>query len=249
MKLTLLEIVQDMLTATDSENVSTVGETEDAGMCVNIANREFERLISKFRWRHTRTFGKLVTRTNLHEMNIPTTAIAIVPNTLYYEGDRVYWMDADSFLSYTLPRLATESNIVETGDIKVYTDRNPQYYTSFNDEVLVFDAYPTASGLVAADTDCILYNAPTSRLTSDGDFFDLPPQAFPALVLRCITKAIAEIKGDTQGAQFEKRDADNAVAALSRNARLVDVFDDRRDHIVPRRSMRNTFNRTVRIIA
>jgi hypothetical protein len=249
MKLTLLEIVQDMLTATDSENVSTVGETEDAGMCVNIANREFERLISKFRWRHTRTFGKLVTRTNLHEMNIPTTAIAIVPDTLYYEGDRVYWMDADSFLNYTLPRLATESNIVETGDIKVYTDRNPHYYTSFNDEVLVFDAYPTSSGLVAADTDCILYNSPTSRLTSDGDFFDLPPQAFPALVLRCITKAIAEIKGDTQGAQFEKRDADNAVAALSRNARLVDVFDDRRDHIVPRRSMRNTFNRTVRIIA
>ena len=48
MKLTLLELVQDMLVATDSENVSTVGETEDAGMCVNIANREFEKLISKF---------------------------------------------------------------------------------------------------------------------------------------------------------------------------------------------------------
>jgi len=29
MKLTLLEIIQDMLTATDSENVSDVGETEE----------------------------------------------------------------------------------------------------------------------------------------------------------------------------------------------------------------------------
>ena len=76
----------------------------------------------------------------------------------------------------------------------------------------------------------------------------MPPQAFSALVSRCIVAAVREIKGDTQGAQAEKRDADNAVAALSRNARLVDVFSDRRDHIVPRRSMRNTFNRTVRIV-
>jgi len=249
MKLTLLEIVQDMLNATDSEAVSGVGETEDAGMCVNIANREFERLISKFRWRHTRAFGKLVVRTNLHEMDIPTTAIALVPNSLYYSGNRVYWMNPDRFLAYTLPRDTTESNITETGDIKVYTDRDPQYYTSFNDEVMIFDAYPDASGLVAEDTDCILYNHPTSRLTADGEYFDLPPQAFSALVSRCIVAAISEIKGDTQGAGFHKRDADNAVASLSRNARLVDVIDDRRDHIVPRRSMRNTFNRTVRIVA
>jgi hypothetical protein len=248
MKLTLLEIVQDMLTATDSENVSTVGETEDAGMCVNIANREFERLISKFRWRHTRAFGKLVVRANNHEMDLPTSAIAIVPNSLYYSGNRVFWMEPDRFLSYTIPRNTTESNIIEVGDIKVYSDRDPQYYTSFNDEVLIFDAYPDASGLVADNTDCIIYNHPTSRLTSDSEYFDLPSQAFPALVSRCIVSAVREIKGDTQGAQAEKRDADNAIAALSRNARLIDVLDDLRDNIVARRSMRNTFNRTVRII-
>jgi len=249
MKLTLLELVQDMLVATDSENVTDVGETEDAGMCVNIANREFERLISKFRWRHTRAFGKLVVRANLHEMDLATTDIAIDPETLYYSGNRVYWMEPDLFLSYTLGRNTSDSNISEVGNVKVFTDRDPQYFTSFNDEVLIFDAYPDASGLVAGDTDCLVYNAPTSRLTTDGEYFDLPSQAFPALGLRCISKAMLEIKGDTQGAQAEKRDADNAVAALSRNARLVDIPNDRRSHIVPRRSMRNTFNRTVRIVS
>jgi hypothetical protein len=181
-------------------------------------------------------------------MDLPTNAIAIVPDSLYYSDNRVYWMAPDRFLSYTLSRDTTESNITEISDIKVYTDRDPQYYTSFNDEVLIFDSYPDASGLVAENTDCIIYNQPTSRLTSDSEYFDLPPQAFSALVSRCIVVAIREIKGDTQGAQATKRDADNAVASLSRNARLVDVFDDRRDHIVPRRSMRNTFNRTIRIV-
>ena len=248
MKLTLLQIVQDMLSSTDSENVSSVGETEDAGMCVNIANREFEKLISKYRWRHTRAFGKLDTTSNNHEMKVPTTAIAIVHDPVYYKNDRVYYMEPDRFLAYTIERNTSESNITEVNHVKVYTDRNPQHYTSFDDETLVFDAYPTASGLVSDDFDVILYTHPTSRLTSDGEFFDLPPQAYSALVERCVSVAMLEIKGDSQGAQIKKRSADNAVASLSRNARLVDVPDDRRKYIVTRRSARNTFNRTERIM-
>jgi hypothetical protein len=247
MKLTLLEIVQDMLVATDSENVSSVGETEDAGMCVNIANREFEKLISKFRWRHTRALSKLEVTSNKNEMTLPSTAVAVDPYSIYYAGDRVYWMEPDSFLSMTLTRLTSESNITEVNNVHVYTDRNPTYFTSFDDSTLVFDAYPNASGLTKADTDVIVYTQPTSRLTSDAEYFDLPAQAFPALVQRCISKAILEIKGDTQGYQAEKREADNAVAALSRNARLVDIPDDRRKFLVTRRSMRNNYNRGERI--
>lgn len=237
-----------MLTATDSENVTGVGQTEDAGMCVNIANREFERLISGYRWRHTRTLGKLEVTSNLNEMTLPTTAIALDPNTMYYAGDRVYWMDHDRFLAYTITRNTSESNISEVNNVHVYTDRNPQYFTSFNDSTIVFDSYPNSSGLLKANTDVMLYDHPTSRLTADGEYFDLPPQAFPALTQRCIARAILEIKGDTQGYTAVKREADNAIASLSRNARLVDIPDDRRKHVIPRTSMRNTFHRTERIL-
>lgn len=247
MKLTLLEIVQDMLTATDSENVTSVGHSEDAGMCVNIANREFERLISKFRWRHTRAFSKLEVTANLNEMGLATNAIAIKPYSVYYSDARVTWMDEDDFLAFTISRSTSETNVQDSNNIKIYNDRDPQYYTSFNDETLVFDAIPTGGGLVKANTDCIVYTHPTSRLISDGEYFDLPKQAFSALVQRCIARAVLEIKGDTQGYQAENRAANSAVAALGRNARLVDILDDRRDHIVPRRSMINTFNRTQRI--
>tara|TARA_R110001592_G_scaffold255311_1_gene518837 strand:- start:159 stop:908 length:750 start_codon:yes stop_codon:yes gene_type:complete len=247
MKLTLLEIVQDMLTATDSENVTSVGHSEDAGMCVNIANREFERLISKFRWRHTRAFSKLEVTSVANEMTLATNAVAIKPDSVYYSDARIEFMDEEDFLAFTITRNTSETNIIDSNNIKIYNDRDPQFYTSFNDETLVFDAIPNGSGLVKANTDCIIYNHPTSRLTLDGEYFDLPKQAFSALAQRCIARAVLEIKGDTQGYQAENSAANNAVAALSRNARLVDVLDDRRDRIVPRRSMRNTFNRTQRI--
>ena len=248
MKLTLLELVQDMLVATDSENVSTVGETEDAGMCVNIANREFEKLISKFRWRHTRSFSKLEVTSIKNEMTLASNAVAVDPSTVYYSDDRVYWMEPDRFLAYTITRLTSESNIVESNNVKVYNDRNPQYFTSFDDYTLVFDSYPNDSGLLKANTDVIVYTQPTSRLNADAEYFDLPSQAFPALSQRCIAKAVLEIKGDTQGYAAEKREADSAVAALSRNIILVDKPPDVRHNIIPRRSMRNTFNRTQRII-
>ena len=248
MKLTLLELVQDMLVATDSENVSTVGETEDAGMCVNIANREFEKLISKFRWRHTRSFSKLEVTSIKNEMTLASNAVAVDPSTVYYSDDRVYWMEPDRFLAYTITRLTSESNIVESNNVKVYNDRNPQYFTSFDDYTLVFDSYPNDSGLLKANTDVIVYTQPTSRLNADAEYFDLPSQAFPALSQRCIAKAVLEIKGDSQGYAAEKLEADSAVAALSRNIILVDKPPDVRHNIIPRRSMRNTFNRTQRII-
>ena len=184
MKLTLLELVQDMLVATDSENVSTVGETEDAGMCVNIANREFEKLISKFRWRHTRSFSKLEVTSIKNEMTLASNAVAVDPSTVYYSDDRVYWMEPDRFLAYTITRLTSESNIVESNNVKVYNDRNPQYFTSFDDYTLVFDSYPNDSGLLKANTDVIVYTQPTSRLNADAEYFDLPSQAFPALSQR-----------------------------------------------------------------
>ena len=248
MKLTLLELVQDMLVATDSENVSSVGETEDAGMCVNIANREFEKLISKFRWRHTRAFSKLEVTSIKNEMTLATNAVAIDPTVVYYADERVYWMEPERFLAYTITRLTSESNITESNNVKVYTNRNPQYYTSFDDFTLVFDSYPNDSGLLKASTDVIVYTQPTSRLSADGDYFDLPAIAFSALAQRCIAKAVLEIKGDTQGYGAEKREADNAVASLSRNIILIDKPSDVRDNIIPRRSMRNTFNRTQRIL-
>lgn len=237
-RLTLLELVQDMLSAVDSESVTDVGETEEAGMAVSIANRSYEKIIEGRRWCHLRGYHQLSTSANLNEMTLPSGTIAMNPHSLYYETVLVWWMEPEEFLDMTIARDTSEANIQAINNIKVFNDRNPQFFTSDDDETLRFDAIPDSGGLQGSDTNCIAYVAPTSRKTANGDIFDLPGQAFPALNELCIATAIAELKGDTQTAAARLREYKALMARLTRTSRLIDLNDDLRKWIVPRRSLR-----------
>jgi len=238
MKLTLLELVQDMLAALDAENVSGVGQTEEAGMCVQIANRAYEQMMMGKRWRHLRGYHQLSTTANFNEMTTPSGTVAVDPVHIYYNDALVTYKSPEEFLAITIARNTAESNIALYNNIKVYTDRDPSYFTSDDDETLRFDAIPdTINGLQAADTMVLAFVAPTSRLSADAEIFDMPAQMFPALNSLCIAKALGELKGDTNQSATEMGNYRSMAARLGRNARLVDRRDDSRKWIIPRRSL------------
>ena len=248
MKLTLLQLVQDMLVAIDAENVSDVTTTTESNMCVAIANRTYEELMSMYRWRHLRQYSTLSTNANKNQLIVPDGTVAVDPTSLWYgstdEEQPVFWLSPNDFLAITIRRQEADATVEKVGNIKSYNDRNPQYFTSDDDEILKFDAFPDSGGLVGTDCVCIIYKVATSRLATNTDVFDLPGIAFPALSSMCIAKAIAELKGDTQGSQLEKRNFTRLMSSLMRNSRLIDVLDDRRVHTVPRYPI----SRTGRII-
>tara|TARA_R110000765_G_scaffold394646_1_gene488190 strand:- start:4490 stop:5257 length:768 start_codon:yes stop_codon:yes gene_type:complete len=237
MQLTLLELVQDMLSAVDAENVSSVSDTEEATMCVNIANRSFEEMIAVHkRWRHLRTHSALSASTYLNDLALPSGTLAVDPYNIYYNGSCIPHLSPEEFLSLTIKRDTTESTIESINSIKVYNDRVPQYFTSFDDETLTFDAIPNnVSGLNSALSLGLMYIAPTSRLTTDAQVFDLPSQVFPALDMYCVAKATAELKGDTQAAVGLLRQYKALMANLARTSRVIDKRNDLRGWIVPRR--------------
>ena len=75
-----------------------------------------------------------------------------------------------------------------------------------------------------------------AALVNDGDFFDLPIQAFPALIELCLSYAIGELKGDTQEAAKRERTYLKQMSSLARNARLIDVPTDVLSFIIARRT-------------
>jgi hypothetical protein len=252
-RLTLLELVQGMLAAIDAENVTSVGQTEEAGQCVSIVNRCYEDMLSTWRWKHLRTYANLVNNSsNLHELNVPDNALAIDPDVMWYKdsandsgAQKVWYLNPTEFLTMTLSRNLADSGIIELDGIRVHNDKIPQFFTSDDDETLQFDAVVDSSnGLAAARTQTLAWILPSSRLVVDAEVPDLPRQAFPALEDFCIGTAVKELKGDTQAAQLTLREFKRKMANLSRNARVIDKSDDTRDHIVPRRRSRRTLINT-----
>ena len=235
MQLTLLNLVQDMLVATDGQNVTSIDETEESSMCINIANRAFEEMIGGFRWRHMREYAQLSTGAQLNELVLPSGTFSFEPNDFYYNDNIVYYLDTERFIAITIARDTSESNIEEINNVKVFNDRDPQWFTSFDDATLVFDTIPSASGLDATKSRALVYILPVARKSQNADVFDLPLQAFPALSLLCESKAVGTLKGDTQEAQRIYREYVKSVSSLARNARVIDILNDRRKHIVPRR--------------
>lgn len=242
-KLTLLELVQDALDATDAEEVSDVEETTDSSMIVNIANRSYEEMMAKHKWRHLRKYAVLEGSTNLNDLDLPAGTVSFDPFNMWYGIDgnelRVTYLDPDMYLQNTIGRLTSESNITKIDNLKVYNDRPPLWFTSDNDETLRFDAMPTSAGLVAGNSLCLIWQLPANRLLVNADIFDLPETAFPALSSLIITKALNELKGDTQGAALERRNYITLMSSLARNARVVDKPDDNRKFIVPRKTNPN----------
>jgi len=85
-------------------------------------------------------------------------------------------------------RDSTDTNITEVADtsgisMNVYNDRAPQYFTSFDNEYVVFDAYDSLvdSTLQTAKTSCYGKVYPTWTM-SDTFVPDLPTQSFSYLL-------------------------------------------------------------------
>lgn len=200
MQLTLLELVQKMLASIEAENISTISGSEEAGMCVEIANRAFGEMIYSHPWKHLRSSSALSAGANLNTLVGPANCIAIESFPLYYETNLVRYIDPEDFLFITRQRDSAAANVDTINGLYIYNDRNPTYFTTFDDDELVFDAIPTGAGLVAADTLAMVMVGPSTELSTDNQIFNLPAKAFPALLARCLEYTAEELAGDSQRA-------------------------------------------------
>lgn len=225
MQLTLIQVVQDMLAATQSDSITTLSSTdsEDALLCVNIANREYERLIYKYRWFHKRTQEALIAGAYNSNLKGNTGVYHIDLNNVYYEQNRLLYVGPEDFLSRTRARDSAASNVTTINGLYILNDVDPTFFTSFDGVELVFDATESAGAITAADSRAIVYKGPTARLSADANTFDLPMEIFSQFDELCIAKALIEIKGDGQGGLLKQKHAEYEIEKLGKKLKLFEV--------------------------
>lgn len=211
MKYTLLEVVQDVLNDLDADFVNTINSTVESQQIAQIAKTCYNEMISNRDWPHLRMLSQLDASGDTAKpthMRIPDGVkkldwikydkIRTSETRIRYED--VQYKYPDEFLTITNARNSDNSNIKKVVDfnnttILVFNNAAPTYWTSFDDEWVVFDSYNSAidDTLKKAKTQVYFIKEP-SWTVADSFIPDLPEEAFAAYIEEVKSTAFFTLK-------------------------------------------------------
>lgn len=237
MKMSLIEMVQDILSDMDSDEVNSFDDTAEAAQVAQIVKSTYFAMMSNRNWPHLRRAiqitpsgdGALPTHMIVQEA-IKELCFINYNKVKVGETRKVYqpikYLYPDDFLRVTNKRNNDNADIDvildPTGvELLVKNNTAPTYYTSFDDSTLVFDSYDNLvdSTLQESKVQAQAYLMPTWRHVDDA-IPNLPDEAFTALLEESKSRAMLKLK-QVQDVKAEQ-EATRQQRWLSRKARKVE---------------------------
>lgn len=199
MKLSLLDITQDVLNEMDADEVNSINDTVESQQVAAIIRSCFIELTSNRNWPQQR---KLIQLDGLYDLSKPN--YLRIPDNLKeliffnyecHKSDQtkevwkeIKYKEPDAFLRYISGRNSDDENVIEVTDfggsnLLITNNFAPQYWTSFDDKHVVTDSYDITvdDTLHKVKTQCLAYMSPV-WVHEDEAIPDLPDDAFALLV-------------------------------------------------------------------
>ena len=198
MKMSLLDIVQDILSEADSDEVNSIDDTTEALQAAQIVKTCYYDLITNNEWPHLKKLIQLDHSVDLNKPNylkLPEKLRELSdfrylkknPNADIYTYQSVHYKYPDEFLTIVNNR-PLDANVIEVVDfggvkLRVYDNADPMYWTSFDDVYIVTDSYNSTvdDTLKKEKTQCLASIIPDWQ-RADDFIPDLPAEAFPRLL-------------------------------------------------------------------
>jgi len=193
--MTLLEITQDILSDMNSDSVNSINDTVEALQVAQIIKSTYFSIIDGRDWPHLFQFFKLTasgTASRPTHMSLPDNVLKV--NWIKYnirtstdtkdKYTKIIYKTPEEFMEICDSRDSSASRVTQVTDptgvyINIYNDTAPIYYTSFDNENIVMDAYDSGvdSTLTQVKSQCYGKVYPTWTMT-DEFVADLPEEAF-----------------------------------------------------------------------
>lgn len=215
MKYTLLELTQSILSSMDSDEVTSIDDTVESLQVVEVIKTVYDDIISR---------SDLQTSKTLFNLTASVDALKPIVMSKPDSIDKIEWIkyntravtdteDTWSYMTYRSPldfvdmmhSLSLSESWIDSfnytfpdgSNVTFYyrNDAPPQYYTTFDDGTIFFDAYDSGvdSKLLAAKTLC--YGTRISDFVAEDDYVpNLQPQQFALLLNEAKSLAWAELK-------------------------------------------------------
>lgn len=217
-KLTNLELVQNILSSMDSDNVNSISDTEEASQIQIVLKEVYNNIISRRRWeflKKTRQLENVSDITRPNKMKIPDNVTRIEcfnwQTIDAKDPERKPWKQLSylppcDFIKHVQSRdveqLKIQGRVLEVVNddlvpIPMITDKEPSYWTSFDDVHVYLDNFTDVGTNATATSPRTSVDVTQQQLWRDGDLEIqfLPPEMFPLLLAEAKSTCWLNFKG------------------------------------------------------
>ena len=188
-KRTILKLVQDLGEGIDSDEIDSLAETEEVVRIENILKQTVQEVLDRKTWEFMKDKVRQLDireagSSELNTLTIPADVTHI--NCLKYRDDNdkffeLRYLQACEFIDMLQSRDATQPEITAINNadgvaLNVDTTQAPQFWTSFDEETITFDAYNSTSGTgnLIADSVIIADVMPVTDFTDPNAVLNIP---------------------------------------------------------------------------
>ena len=210
MKKTLLEITQIILSKMDSDEVNAIGDTTESVQVAQEIETSYYELLGNISWSDRNniiSFEGVVDADNKPNYLKVKELVDKFEFIMYNIGTltspnykRITYLAPFDFLTYVSANTASDSTLVVT-DVKgakypIKTNSDPTYYTSFDDEYLVFDSYNSDVDDTLQESKIIAVGQVIPQFRQEDDFVPvMPAKYFPMLIAEATSMCFINHKG------------------------------------------------------
>ena len=210
MKMTLLEIVQNILSAMDAEEVNSIGDTIESQQVADEVKTTYYANLSNF---EVPSRFQIISLDASGDSTDHPNVLVCPDNIDHFEWIRyntntvaspsyadIAYMEPDDFLKFVLNDTGgtqvTVKDITTDVPYQIRNDKAPEYWTTFDDENIIFDSYNATldTGLQASKV--MAYGEVLPSWTASDTFTpDLLAKYFPLLLSEAKASCFVNYKG------------------------------------------------------
>jgi len=243
-KFTLLQVVQKTLEMLGSDEVNSISDSVEAEQIAQIAQDTYYELLNQREWPHLMGLVQLESvadATKPNYLRLPDSVVRI--DQMKYDNtdpndstsgalihiDDVCWKTPEEFLDITQNRNTERDDITTITDYSgvryhIINDSKPTYWTSFDDEYVVYDAVDQSiESTLQGDKSQVLAKSIPDFVIADATVADAPAHFFQTWMSEVKSTAMWYIRQEIS--QKDEQKARRGLAVLRRDASRTDNGD------------------------
>lgn len=214
-KKTLLEMTQNILSAMDSDEVNSIGDTIESLQVAEVIRETYEYITVGIDVPGRSGIIKLDASGDValpNYMTVPSNVERI--EWIRYDGTTIEYKSPLAFMDYVAGR-GTGDEVTTIENMAIYNDRDPLFYTSFDDDTVVFDSFNSTEGSTLMQSKTLCWGQRSLAFDMEDSFIPLLPlDMFPRLLAEAKAACFVNFK-QVSNATEERRARNQKVVNMN----------------------------------